>query len=406
MIDIAGGVYREICHEPFGVDEVFGSGGRAAAAISGLCNDITLHTFANKEGREFAEEGLEAVFNFDLKITKSTQLIHFEYFHCLSQPRIFPSLDVYGSGREIEISGETILRFGFLEGDAKVAGEWVVYDPQSEEKAVHFHDNGSTATHLALIANETEITQLSGQRDLAVGADLLISNNSYEVVVVKRGPKGVLVCTADHKKVHVPSFRTEKVWKIGSGDIFSGIFSFYWGIEKLTASEAAFNASIAAAFYCRTRCSQIPELSNIDENKYPSVPTDKDISKRQVYLAGPFFNVSQKWLISEAKRCLESMGIKVFSPSHAVGIGGTDTEIAAKDLNGLRKSDCVLALIDGTDPGTIFEIGYAYSKRKPVIALAENVPEGDLTMISGANCVVIDDFATAIYETIWQILEL
>ena len=47
-IVIVGGTYREICRFPEHRN-VFGSGGRAAAALSILNPDVTLHTFVTEE---------------------------------------------------------------------------------------------------------------------------------------------------------------------------------------------------------------------------------------------------------------------------------------------------------------------------------------------------------------------
>jgi nucleoside 2-deoxyribosyltransferase len=63
----------------------------------------------------------------------------------------------------------------------------------------------------------------------------------------------------------------------------------------------------------------------------------------------------------------------------------------------------VLAILNGLDPGTIFEIGYAVKRGMPIVCLAENVKEEDLKMIIGTNCSVTDDFTTAIYRSIWKL---
>ena len=84
------------------------------------------------------------------------------------------------------------------------------------------------------------------------------------------------------------------------------------------------------------------------------------------------------------KIALFNQGLKVFSPLHDVGRGNAD-DVAPADLKGLDRSSVVLAIIDGLDPGTIFEIGYARAKGIPVIAYVENEKEEDLKMIGAAN---------------------
>jgi nucleoside 2-deoxyribosyltransferase len=61
-----------------------------------------------------------------------------------------------------------------------------------------------------------------------------------------------------------------------------------------------------------------------------------------------------------------------------------------------------MALVDGLDPGTVFEIGFARSLGKPVVALAESTGEEPLKMISGSGCDVVSDFVTAMYRVAWN----
>jgi hypothetical protein len=75
----------------------------------------------------------------------------------------------------------------------------------------------------------------------------------------------------------------------------------------------------------------------------------------------------------------------------------------AKDIEGLEASDVVFAILNGLDPGTIFEIGYAIKKAIPVVALAQNVKEEDLKMIVGTGCEVTDDFASGLYRAVWKL---
>ncbi|WP_253609900.1 MULTISPECIES: nucleoside 2-deoxyribosyltransferase [unclassified Bradyrhizobium] len=120
-----------------------------------------------------------------------------------------------------------------------------------------------------------------------------------------------------------------------------------------------------------------------------------------MYLAGPFFDLGQRWVVEEVYRALADLGARVFSPLHEVGTGQSPDAIAEADLEGLRGCSKVLALLDGADPGTIFEVGYARALGIPVVALAERLERENLTMIAGAGCEVTQDLASAIYHVIW-----
>jgi nucleoside 2-deoxyribosyltransferase len=119
-----------------------------------------------------------------------------------------------------------------------------------------------------------------------------------------------------------------------------------------------------------------------------------------IYLAGPFFNIAQKWLVEESRAALMGMGLKVFSPLHDVGLG-TAREVAPRDIAALKVSRVVLALVDGIDPGTIFEIGYARSLGKPVVVLAESTADEPLKMLVGTECDIVADFVSAVYRAAW-----
>src|SRR5690606_11052499 len=100
----------------------------------------------------------------------------------------------------------------------------------------------------------------------------------------------------------------------------------------------------------------------------------------------------------EARLALKGMGLRVFSPLHEVGLGDGE-DVAPKDIEGLKDSHVVLALVDGLDAGALFEIGFARSIGKHVVVLAESTPTEALKMITGTHCEIISDFVTACYRT-------
>jgi len=67
----------------------------------------------------------------------------------------------------------------------------------------------------------------------------------------------------------------------------------------------------------------------------------------------------------------------------------------------LERCGAVLALLDGLDPGTIFEVGYARKLGIPVIALFHGDPGHVLSMLLGSDCEICNDFSTAAYKTAW-----
>jgi nucleoside 2-deoxyribosyltransferase len=94
--------------------------------------------------------------------------------------------------------------------------------------------------------------------------------------------------------------------------------------------------------------------------------------------------------------------VPVFSPLHEIGEGPGEV-VAPQDLAGLDECQVVLAILNGSDAGTLFEVGYAVAKGIPVVALAQNMRPEDIKMPQGTGCTIVGDLATAIYQAIWAL---
>lgn len=385
---VAGGTYLEICLWPEW-RRLFGSGLRAACAIAPLSPGTELHTYACQDWLEDVRH-TAATFSCLARITPIDEAISFSYDHLLSPAHRHPA--VVKRNLPIVVQGYAALRFGFVEGDAVVKVDRAVYDPQSNDPSEPFGSNGSRAEHLALVLNETEAATAGGNVDI----DGLMAQHGAEVVVVKRGPFGATVHRRGTDAIAIPAYRSETVFKIGSGDVFSAVFALHWGERGLDAEKAADLASRSVARFVDGHVLPLDETAGDGGQALQS--TDQG----RIYLAGPFFDLAQRWMIEEAYRTLTGLGAHVFSPLHEVGTSQSSTAIAEADLDGLRECSKVLALLDGMDPGTLFEVGYARALGIPVVALAERVEAENLTMISGSGCDIARDFATAIYRVLWM----
>jgi nucleoside 2-deoxyribosyltransferase len=395
MLNIIGGSYIENCIDP-PYHELYGSGLRAAAALANKGFKIKFHSCICKELEALAIlKSSTFGYTYDYSIISKT--IEFDYYHPLSKP--IPIINENSITQFNNIRGENILYYGMIEAIARINGDYVVYDPQNHKS---FIDTGSSAKHLAVILNKKEALSLSkiDDHDLtSIGKDLLMSENA-EIIVIKNGVHGALVFEG-RNVYEIPVFKTNTVWPIGTGDVFSAVFAWKWMIEKNSAYQSAYQASQFTAQYCQSK--QLP-LSNT-YNTLEKIEIEKKI--KNIYLAGPFFTIAERWLINELRNILIDFGNTVFSPYHDVGIIDScniktlSSNIADKDLEGLSGCDAVLAIISGLDAGTLFEIGYAKSLNKKIVILAQNVNTNDLTMFIGTGCEITNDFSTAIYSVSW-----
>ena len=140
---VAGGLYREQCMFPEW-DRVFGSGGRAAAAVAGHVDAIALRTYASGAVVEQYRPEVESD-GVEIRHAEVKQEISFKYVHSMSTPTISPVLSQMETHGPIELKAECVLRFGMLEGTAQVTAERCVYDPQSAFQPEPFVENGSRA---------------------------------------------------------------------------------------------------------------------------------------------------------------------------------------------------------------------------------------------------------------------
>lgn len=391
-LHIIGGIYRERCVWP-PWNQVWGSGGRAAAAVSGHVDEIVLSGYATPNMQRLFEP-LARLEKIEFRPTESDQEISFDYVHSLSSPVIAPAPPIIKQEPLIDVSADVVLRFGMLEGSARVKAKRCVYDPQSAFRPEPFEYNGSSAETLAIVGNRKEVVALAGGGNDPVAAAKSLLTTRTQVVVIKGGVGGADVVDADGI-THVPAYQTNNIFKVGSGDVFAAVFAAHWGVLNKAARECAFMASRAVAEYVEHMALPIPLPDTL--TPLPAARSNVGL----VYLAGPFFNLGQRWLVDEARRCLLELGMKVFSPIHDIGAGPAE-QVAPADLEALDRADVVFALLDGMDSGTLFEVGWARHRGIPVYCLAQSSTAEDLKMVEGSGCHVFEDFATALHHAAWR----
>jgi hypothetical protein len=398
-VKIAGGFYREEMLHP-AHSAYLGSGLRAAAALAGTAKSLELWSYVSKsELRHY--EAATAAYGVVGHHALRSEAINFHYAHGCSRPTLEPDVREIQKAGPFELDGEIVVRFGFLEGSCVVRANRAVYDPQSEVAPEPFAANGSTAKAWAMVLNATEAEAFTGKRNVATAARALHRDHGCDVVVVKCGSRGALVHTRKEDE-WVAAHLTPSVFPLGSGDVFTAFFAWHWAAGGASPKTAAMRASRATAFYCANRFLPLPsEADKLASKKYPPLPRKAKSRLGKVYLAGPFFDLGQRWLVDELRQALIEQGLDVFSPIHDVGEGDAAT-VAAADLKGLRSTAVVLACVDGLDTGTAFEIGYARSRGIPVIALATGpLRDADMTMLTGTDCRLVRDVASAVYGTAW-----
>ncbi|MDM9628460.1 PfkB family carbohydrate kinase [Rhizobium sp. S152] len=390
-VDIVGGVYREKCAFPYW-DELFGSAGRAAMALAASGLTLRLHTALSSREKISAAAIFEQ-YGVSIFVTDRPEPIVFDYVHSLAVPAITPQLPL-APVKVPPIRNKIVIKFGMLESDPEVVSDYCVYDPQSAFEVLPFSASRSQAAHLAIVANKGEALRMTETADLAAAAKTLQDRDGAEVVIIKDGLNGAAVYH-EGKVSAVPAYKTTNVFTIGSGDVFVAAFTKAWAVDRMDPAEAANIASLATAAYVESR---ILPLSNeaISTNREPARRTGGN-----VYLAGPFRETGQRMLIDDVRNHLRDLGMSVFSPIHDVGPGSADI-VVQHDISAIRDCDVVFALLNGSSPGTVFEVGFARALEKPVFCVAQNMREVDLKLPRGTGAYLHDDLVSAMFQIAWR----
>lgn len=384
---IIGGAYHERCVRP-PIERLRGSGLRAATVLRRVRSAPTLLTAVSADERdEF--EAVSGGFGLVASAMERDAVVTFSYYTPVSPPAI----DGVAARlrKPLVADSDTILQFGMIESghDSASRCRTLILDPQGDTSVLPLES--IAYDRLAIVGNEREIRRLGASQDVESAADRLRLQTNAECVVTKCGARGTIVTSADGV-TRIGPRPTDTVQPIGSGDAFSAVFAHQYGVESRTSMEAADRASDFTASYVSSRS----EIAYGEGETIAQIPFGP---RPRVYLASPFFDLGQLWVVDLVRRALIELGADPFSPYHDVGVGGL--EVAARDLAGLDASNSVLALLDAFDTGTVFEVGYAVRNGTPVVAYLDPRKTDQLTMIEGAGVEVTDDLATSIYRAIW-----
>lgn len=404
---IVGGTYSEICDTPTW-NTTQGSGMRAAGALQS--RGARLLTAVDETLAGEAELVANAI-GMRREIVPRSGPVGFDYFTPLSTPRIF------GAKTEAlePLVGEddAALVFGLLETSAmQVGAKHLVYDPQRPGSGDAIDLTGLSFERLTLVLNSGEAQAFGGSQVITTAVANLFEQAPAEVIVVKGGASGCLVFERSKPNPQrVAACPTQSVWPLGSGDTFAAGFTAAWsaGADPV---EAAKVGSASAAYWCSTLGPVLPEEILAGDGAFGAAvgisplfdsPEDLDVATQEppmVYLAGPFFTLGERWLVDLVRDALWAQGVQVFSPFHDVGPG--DESVAIADIEGLKRCSSVIALLDNSDFGTVYETGWAERGGIPVVGYASRPDKEGAKMLIGLGGELHDDLSTAVYRAAWR----
>ncbi len=129
---------------------------------------------------------------------------------------------------------------------------------------------------------------------------------------------------------------------------------------------------------------------------------------KHIYLAGPFFNLSElrftEYVAAELKSRFAGR-LTMYVPHQDSGVILTPKsspdmrrQVFQMDIDAMNKADIYVLLLDNEDSGTCFEMGYAYARGIPMVALWSDVRKVPTLMLQQSATVVsnVEDLFAAV----------
>ncbi|RYE50399.1 MAG: hypothetical protein EOP21_03925 [Hyphomicrobiales bacterium] len=379
---VAGGTYGERCHYPHW-DQIYGSGLRAAIALADVSPGTTLHSYVSSVWWDDVEATLSSLGLKGALQRTDDPPISFAYLHSLDRMGPFP--EDRQSQKPLEVEGDVILRFGMIEGNAKVTGDRVVFDPQSSAAA--FKLNGSTSRSLVHIATQAEIIDFARSENRPEREYMTFEQRLREGVIELKeiSPKPTMVLVKDNlgglslyrgdEPDIIPTYAAESYFRIGSGDVIAAAFAHAWGELKMDPVAAADYAARCAAFFVEGPRLPLPTPASLDDRK----------------------------TITQRSEPLRIVGIGDFELQHLVR--ATENWLQMLGKTGVYRSlDINDELVEAED---MILVG-TQTTRRQIEAIAETIAQPIVVFWPGVGIsqardlfpksIVVDDYATALYH--------
>ena len=374
----------------------YGSGVRAAALLG-----VSAERLVTVADSDTLTEIGSVLHGVPVDPTPRLHRIEFAYDTPLSPPR----LRMHKSDQGIyvpDVNTDDAVVFGMVEAQPAVTARRAIVDPQHSLSLDQAAET-IVADELVIVANLSEILDLTHSRDLDIAVDTILSRTGAAGVVVKAGALGALVFQPGVEAEGIPAFVTPTVFPIGSGDVFTAaLAAHYFDSGNLVA--AAHSASRRTAGYVTVRHLGVVDLgNNIKATVVPTVRSVQDPPK--VYIAASFANPEQVWSGRTVDRGIRDIGGRSIYPPREVGEKQDAETTARADLENLDACDAVILLADVARAGPFFEAGWATCRGIPVVVMNSDLDPDRFTMLKGTGADLVSDLATAAYRSVWAALE-
>lgn len=269
--------------------------------------------------------------------------------------------------------------------EAYHAGVPVLLDPKTNRKGIH-QAKAILEFVTCLLVNDEELRLLTEETCEEKAIRFLYEEGVHNIIV-KHGARGCSIYQESKEPVYQAAYCSEAVCQLGSGDVFAGYIASQLSSSKDIVAVIDRAQCVAAHFIEQYNVESILRNAEIDAEQKNRERVLNDLGKR-IYLSAPFFSVAERLLEEQVFNALCSMGFEVYSPLRKKGILNETSSFAERkdmfheELHEIDSSDFLVAIVDGNDMGTAFELGYAYQKGKKIFGIyTGNAPLNNMIRI-------------------------
>jgi len=123
----------------------------------------------------------------------------------------------------------------------------------------------------------------------------------------------------------------------------------------------------------------------------------------KVYVAAGWFTPDQEAARAQILHVLRGAGVQVYSPKDdGLYVKGDDpSKVFNTNLTEILKCDLVVASTEGKDMGTLFECGFAYSMRVPIVYYY--LGDGPFNLMLAASATEVVTRHAALAGAVWRL---
>jgi nucleoside 2-deoxyribosyltransferase len=117
------------------------------------------------------------------------------------------------------------------------------------------------------------------------------------------------------------------------------------------------------------------------------------VLNKKVYLASPWFKPETAERQSRICQYMTEKGFIVFNPRKNIvttdSTKDAQTNAFLGNLKAINDADVIVAITDGKDMGTIWESGYAFARKKPIIYYTETLGNNQFNLMLAKSGVAV-----------------